>query len=107
MTFIPFSNPIGLKAAYNQLTNGFGPHGPEIWDTVAAVGCHGNRFKAKQVVDSLKRDELRHLARRTVQQYVNAFFAYCLAAPEDFSGPASKLVRTSRGYYKLVDGDEQ
>jgi hypothetical protein len=108
-SFQPWTNPRGLAAANRQVTSGawaVQSHGPDIWDHICAIGSHNEPFRPHRLVTPWLA-AANHIKERTAQMYVGAFLAYCIAAPEDFSGPASKLVRIRRGLYRLEDNPER
>lgn len=107
-SFQPWTDPRGLAAAKSAMTTGdytVKRHGPDIWDMVCYLGCTGEGFRPREIATRYAREQ--HLAPKTAKQYVNAFIAYCLAAPDEFSGPASRLVRVRRGFYRLEDNPER
>lgn len=101
-----FTDPTGLAAARRQNTGGFGSYGEAIWDAICYVGL-GGAFTRRDVVDELLRERENKITEVTAERYITAFFAYARAAPEDFSGPASKIVRLHKGVYRLKDNPER
>ena len=76
-------------------------YGPKIWDIMT---FWDNGFNVAFVAEKLC--AVTDLMPKTAHMYVTAFFAYCRAAPEEFSGPASKLTKVGQGKYMLTDNPE-
>lgn len=100
-----WNNEKGLDAAQKQCTNGTAAvqnYGEQLWEALSYVGSDQETFKKADLIKWVTKE--CHLAKRTADLYVAAFFAYCLACPEEFSGPRSRLVRVRHGLYRLDDG---
>lgn len=100
-------SPIGRKAARRQCSSGeraIEVYGDIIWEYITAIGCYGETFRRADVEQWFGRE--MGFAKRTATLYVGAFFAYCRAVPEQFSGPASVLTKSGCRFY-LADADEK
>lgn len=99
-----FDNPIGLIAARRMVTGGIGAvknYGERIWESMT---FRYDGFTTKQIVDDLIHET--GIMPRTAYSYVMAFFAYCRAVPDDFSGPGSRLTKQGHRYI-LIDNPER
>jgi hypothetical protein len=102
-----WNNPAGRAAARTLSTGSeqsLDNHGDAVWD-ICFLGCIGEPFTTDDIVAHVMRDAA--LARRTAHTYVRAFLAYAAAAPDQFSGPASRITPVKRGTYVLQDNPEQ
>jgi hypothetical protein len=75
----------------------------QLWDTVCFVGCDGQRFMPRDVQDALVR--YHGWKKKTAELSWNKFKLWALANPNEFYGPASRLVKDNGGY-KLQHGCE-
>jgi len=94
-----WNNSTGLAAARRTFTNGdvaVMNHGDAIWDEMT---YRWEGFSKRDIVESLMKSH--GYTEQTATHYVSAFFAYCRAAPEDFNGPASRLVKVGNRYQLL------
>lgn len=98
-----FNNPVGIAAATKiNSTHSINLYGEYIWDRMCASY---ERFTTREIADQLV--EKYGLAPRTARNYVVCFFAYCRACPNEFSGPATKLVKNcGSNSWKLEDNPE-
>lgn len=101
-----WSNPIGLAAQERAVNMSMHRHGDKIWDCICAIGANRKVWRTKQVLESLQ-VEYPNFHPTTIHNMFTGFRAYALASPDDFSGPASKLVVVARGRYRLDDNIER
>jgi len=99
-----FDNPKGLHAArsYSNGEYGVRTHAETIWNSMT---FNDNGFTVASIAKDLQKET--GLMPKTAQTYVAAFFRYCRAAPEEFSGPSSRLIKIGQGKYALADNPER
>jgi len=103
-----WNDPTGRALAARQFTGGLSAldhYGEDVWDCITWLGREGRNFTVTELVADFSRQN-PHLAARTANQYVRAFWCYARAAQHTFSGPQSRLHRVHPRVWRLVDGPE-
>lgn len=103
-----WSSPEGRHAASRQLTAGLSSldkYGEDVWERITFLSADNEPFRLMDVAKWLASEH--RLAIKTAERYVRVFFAYCLAAPGEFSGPSSRLVRCANNRWQLLDNPER
>jgi len=75
-----------------------------IWDTICYHGAGGETFHTRDIERALVEEGFKP---KTAALYFNRFVHWAQANPDEFSGPASKIVRVSHGRYRLDDNPER
>lgn len=75
----------------------------DVWDTITYLGASGVPFTTGTVIAALSKSTTRTPKAWTLcwQEWKT----WALANPNQFYGPASRLVKVRSGLYQLVDGD--
>ena len=105
-----WNNESGLAAA-DRMTkygaNAVKRHGDWFWDCLTGweIETETTVFSINKIANELS----THfgLAKRTATLYTYAFFAYAKHAPDEFSGPTSKITRIGNGNYIMTDNPER
>jgi hypothetical protein len=74
----------------------------QLWDTVCAIGARGQDFQSGNVIAGLV---LWHgWKHKTAELYWGKFNRWARQNPDEFAGPAARLVKTN-GAWRLEDGN--
>ena len=76
-----------------------------IWDTVCYIGCDGETFRTKTVLNHLHQ-RMPNVGHKALELSWAKFYKWAMQNPDEFSGPVSRLTRLSPGRWILKDGPE-